>query len=102
MLLENGQFDVSTIPIIEGWQFYRCTRVKDDTKFVASITSLAVYKALKTVGIERLQAVPHDNLLKAVRSFTFNDHRAIFFDGKGEKIVLIYEDYKGKPALLTL
>jgi hypothetical protein len=100
MLLAKGQYDVSTKPIDVGHPFYKCTRVKDDTSFVARFISLEAYKDLKTVGIEILQSIAHENLLNTVDSFTFDDEQGIFFDGKCEKKVIIYDAYKGMRALL--
>ena len=66
MLLHNGQYEVSTIPIKKGLSFYRCTRIKDGTEVVAIFIPLEWHRDYKTVAIERLQAIPHDNLLKIV------------------------------------
>ena len=95
MLLDNNAYEFSTKPIAEGGIRYKCKRVQDDTEFIASFMPLDGYKKLKAVGIEELQAIPHDNLLKVIHQFTFNDTQGIFKFGKEEKMVTIYETFKG-------
>lgn len=98
--MDNGQFEVYTKPINEGRRRYRCTRIKDDTEFVASFKALEFHKRDIPVRTERLLAISHDNLLKAVHKFIFNDNEGILHGGKCEKIVTIYETYKGMRAFI--